>query len=102
MSVTDAGQGGAAGGRVMVRVDGAVRVAAVRRVRHQRDAECLGCLNVARLLMPVRVHTPYGAGAMHLCLKCRIGWRDDQWACLASTVEHSARRAALNPHPDKP
>src|SRR5690606_16123838 len=56
----------------------------------ERNAECPFCLEVRPLLMPVR----FCAGTLEvqevpLCAECRVGWQDDEYACLASTIEHA-------------
>lgn len=86
---------------VLVRVDGAFQPATVaKRPSHLRDKECVLCLEVARLLLPVRVFLVYSGddpSTLYLCRDCRINWRDDHYACLASTVEHSRRQLAAQP-----
>lgn len=60
-------------------------------MRYLRDRECNFCVRPAPLLLPVRFFCAYGGDEVYevmLCAGCRVGWRDDGDACLASTVAH--------------
>lgn len=74
---------------VLAYVDGRLRRAHIARMGPRRNEECSMCLNVGRLLMPVRICAgSIDPEVIFMCYTCRTGWRDDDWACLASTVEH--------------
>lgn len=55
--------------------------------------ECTFCLR-ERFTRPVRIYPGYGeVVTLDLCLNCRLNWRDSEWACLETTVEHAPRRS---------
>lgn len=57
------------------------------------NGECALCLDDARLLMPLTIETCYGGPVtVPACMNCRLNWRDDENACLASTIAHSKYR----------
>lgn len=66
------------------------------RAAWRRDCECEWCHQPARLLVGVRIVPGFDDVRMtaYLCLSCRLSWRNDEYACLASDYERPRRAIA--------
>jgi len=57
---------------------------------YRKDAECEWCIEMAPLLLPVRVHVAYGGDDVFtvlMCSGCRLGFGNYDCAMLALPVK---------------
>jgi len=65
----------------------------VKRPEPIKGSECMFCLEIKPLLMPVPMAPGWPVIVWPcLCLDCRVNARSDEWASLGWEMEHHPRR----------